>query len=308
MAVDVSMTISNGYPIEFTVPPLGFNILVPNCSPGDRYILVANATTGTVYVRPKLPTVIHVKGLISELSNELTTACPGKKNSPLDSLVGSYIQGLKTVIYIRGADAPSPDTPRWIVELMKSVTVPLPFTGHAFDNLIKNFSMTDVHFSLPDPLAEPSTPEAQPKISTLVKALIGLPKQMNFAVDIPRVRANASVHYRGKELGFLDLHKWQTANATRINDSNGAPALLVWFNVENAPLQVTDEDTFTQAIQDLMFGGKAITLRVTALVDVEVKTALGQFVIRHIPAEGEVMVKRKSRTPAAMHGLKLILG
>lgn len=104
------------------------------------------------------------------------------------------------------------------------------------------------------------------------------------------------------------MHKWQTANATRINDSNGAPALLVWFNVENAPLQVTDEDTFTQAIQDLMFGGKAITLRVTALVDVEVKTALGQFVIRHIPAEGEVMVKRKSRTPAAMHGLKLILG
>ncbi|KAL2013828.1 hypothetical protein VTN00DRAFT_1353 [Thermoascus crustaceus] len=291
MAVDVSVAVLNVSPLKFTVPPLGFNILVPNCSPGDPNILVANATTGFVLVQPKMPTAVDVNGLIRELPNELTTACPGKKNSPLDSLVGSYIQGLQTTIYIRGADAPSPDTPRWIVELMKSVTLPLPVTGHAFDNLIKNFSMTDVHFSFPDPLAKPGTPDAQPKISALVKALIGLPKQMNFAVDIPRVRANASVHYKGKELGFLDLSRWQTANTTRIDDVDGAPALLVGFNVRNAPLQVTDEDTFTQVIQDLIFGGEAITLRVTALVDAEVKTALGQFVIREIPAEGGVTVK-----------------
>lgn len=294
IAVDVSVAVLNISPLKFTVPPLGFNILVPNCSPGDPNILVANATTGVVLVQPKMPTAVDVNGLIRELPNELTTACPGKKNSPLDSLVGSYIQGLQTMIFIRGADAPSPDTPRWIVELMKSVTVPLPVTGHAFDNLIKNFSMTDVHFSFPDPLAKPGTPDTQPKISTLVKALIGLPKQMNFAVDIPRVRANASVHYKGKELGFLDLSKWQTTNTTRVNDIDGGPALLVGFNVQNAPLQVADEDTFTQVVQDLIFGGEAITLRVTALVDAEVRTALGQFVIREIPAEGGVTVKRKS--------------
>ncbi|KAL2002019.1 hypothetical protein VTN02DRAFT_805 [Thermoascus thermophilus] len=291
MAVDVSVAVLNISPLSFTVPPLGFNILVPNCSPGDSNILVANATTGVVLVQPNMPTAVDVNGLIRDLPNELTTACPGKKNSPLDSLVGSYIQGQQTIIYIRGADAPSPDTPRWITELLKSVTVPLPVAGHAFDNLIKSFSMTDVHFSFPDPLAKPGTPDAQPKVSALVKALIGLPKQMNFAVDISRVRANASVHYKGKELGFLDLSKWQTANTTRVHDTDGAPALLVWFNVQNAPLQVTDEDTFTQVIQDLIFGGETITLRVTALVDAEVKTALAQFVIREIPAEGGVAVK-----------------
>lgn len=295
MAVDVSATVLNSYPFKLTVPPLGFDILVPNCSPGDPYILVADAITETVHIQPKQPTALDVSGLIHNLPVELTKVCPGQKSSPLDLLVANYIQGLETTIFVRGADSPSDETPTWIVDLMKSVIVPLPFAGHAFDNLIKNFSMTNVHFSLPDPLAEPGSPEAQPKISAFVNVLINLPEQMNFAVDIPRVRANADVFYHGNKLGFLDLKKWQPANATRLEGSDGPPSLLVVFDIKDAPLHVTDEDVFTEAIQALIFGGQPISLKVAADVDAEVKTALGQFLIRKIPAEGKINVKRKSR-------------
>lgn len=293
MAVDVSATVLNAYPFKLTVPPLGFDILVPNCSPGDPYILVADAITQTVHVQPKQPTALDVSGLIHHLPAELTKACPGQKSSPLDLLVANYIQGLETTIFIRGTDSPSDETPPWIVDVMKSVTVPLPFTGHTFDNLIRNFSMSNVHFSLPDPLAEPGTPEAQPKISALVNVLINLPEQMNFAVDIPRVRANADVFYHGSKLGFLDLKKWQSANATRLEGPDGIPSLLVVFDVKDAPLHVTDEDVFSEAIQALIFGGRPISLKLSANVDAEVKTALGQFLIRKIPAEGNVNVKRE---------------
>ncbi|KAJ9319436.1 hypothetical protein DTO271D3_205 [Paecilomyces variotii] len=291
MAVDVSATVLNSYPFKLTVPPLGFDILVPNCSPGDPYILVADAITDTVHIQPKQPTALDVSGLIHNLPVELTKVCPGQKSSPLDLLVANYIQGLETTIFVRGADSPSDETPTWIVDLMKSVIVPLPFAGHAFDNLIKNFSMTNVHFSLPDPLAEPGSPEAQPKISAFVNVLINLPEQMNFAVDIPRVRANADVFYHGNKLGFLDLKKWQPANATRLEGSDGPPSLLVVFDIKDAPLHVTDEDVFTEAIQALIFGGQPISLKVAADVDAEVKTALGQFLIRKIPAEGKINVK-----------------
>ena len=45
-------------------------------------------------------------------------------------------------------------------------------------------------------------------------------------------------------------------------------------------------------IQALVFGGKGIVLGIKADVDVETETALGKFVVRAIPAEGKVFVKR----------------
>ncbi|KAL1968834.1 hypothetical protein VTN77DRAFT_1195 [Rasamsonia byssochlamydoides] len=301
MAVDVSVSVSNDYALQLAVPPLGFDILVPNCSPGDPYILVANATTDIVDVQPQRDAVVDVRGLIHKLPAELTTACPGKKDSPLDVIVANYIQGLQTTIYVRGADAPSPDTPSWIVDLMKSVTVPVPITGNEFGQLIKNFSMTNVHFSLPDPLAEPDTPESRPTVSALVKVFINLPKQMNFAVDIPRVRANADVYYKGDKLGFLDLSEWQPANTSRISDtSSDHPLLLVTFDIKDGPLQVTDDDVFTEVVQALLFGKESVELSVDAVVDGEVRTALGRFVVHDIPAQGEIKVKPPFRSISAI--------
>lgn len=293
MAVDVSISALFDSPLTFTVPPLGFEVLVPNCLPGDPYILVAAARTGEVQVRPRSSTDVDAYGLIRNLPEELITACPGQTTSPLDLLVMNFIHGLRTTIYVRGADDPSLDTPAWIVDLLKSVTLPLPFTGHALDNLVKNFSMADVHLSLPDPLAEPGTPEAQPKISALVKALIKVPEQMNFEVDVPQVRAKADVFYHGNKLGFLDLRKWLPANSTLLEDSDGLPALFVEFFMKDAPLQVTDENTLSEVIQALLFGREPVELHVAAAVDAEVSTRLGRFTIRKIPAEGTLHVKGK---------------
>jgi hypothetical protein len=294
MVADVSVTFLNCYAVNLTVPPLAFDILVPNCAPGDACILVADATTGLVDIEPKKPVSVGINGLIRQLPDALTTACPGTKTSPLDILVAKYIQGLENTIYIRGANSPSDSTPKWIDNLLKSITVPLPFSGHALDHLVKNFSMTNVHLSLPDQFAEPGTPEAQPKISSLVKALIGLPKEMNFSVNISRVRSFADVFYDGKKLGYIDLKKWQTANSSRVKEESSAtPALLVEFEMKEAPLRITDEDTFTDVIQSLIFKRKPVLLQVMAKVDTELRTALGRLVLRAIPAVGDLTVRRK---------------
>jgi len=41
---------------------------------------------------------------------------------------------------------------------LSSITVPVPFPGRSFENLIRSFSLLDVHFKLPDPTAEPDDP------------------------------------------------------------------------------------------------------------------------------------------------------
>lgn len=162
-------------------------------------------------------------------------------------------------------------------------------------HLIRNFSLADTHFDLPDPFARPGTPTAKPRISAKVMALVALPEEMNFNISANRVRADAEIFYKGDKLGTLDLHKWQKATSKRIEGtSDDPPGLLVESKVDKAPLNITDEEVFADVISELLMGRKAVVMDIKADVDVQVKTALGEFKIRRIPAEGQVPVKRRS--------------
>lgn len=293
MAADVSLALTNEYPVKFTVPPLGFDILVQGCSPDQPYLRLADATTEEIQVEPKKDVEVQVGGLLQKLPETLLAACPQTQKSPLDALLGEYIRGDETIIYVRGSNSPSGNTPDWVTALIQSITVPVPFPGKSFDNLIRNFSLADVHFTLPDPFAAPEAPEASPRISATVKALVGLPKEMNFPIDVSRVRADTDVFYHEKKLGRLDLNKWQKANTTLIEPHGDIEAGLAFESiVKNAPLKITDDDVFSDVVQDLIFGGLPVVLGVKADVDVETETALGKFVVREIPAVGKVFVKR----------------
>lgn len=302
MAVDLSLKAMIDSPFALRVPRLGFQVLVPNCSPGDPFISVADARTEVIQIDPGRTTNMEIGGLIRGLSNELTAVCPGKKHSPLDFLVKSYIDGRKTTIYVRGVQTPYLGTPAWMGDLLKNVTVPLPFTGHSLDNVVKNFTMSETHFSLPNPFAEPGTPEAQLRVSSLVNALVSVPKQMNFRVDVPEVRATAGVYYNGTKLGNLAVPEWEEANSTLIEDRNGTPALSVQFPMKDAPLDVTNEDALTEILQSLIFARNSVNLTVAVSVDAKVATGLGKFAVRGIPADGKVHVKREYLTECCRIG------
>lgn len=293
MAAKASVSVKNDLPIGFDIPPLRFDVLVPNCLPDQEYLLLGDAMTNTAHVRPKQPVNLNITGLIRELPKKLTTACPRSNASPLDAILADYLQGKDTTVYVRGGAHQPPETPGWMTNLIKGTTVPLPLPGHPFDNLIRNFSLADVHFSLPDPRAEPDTPESCPKISASVKALVALPEDMKFNVDVDRVRAQANVSYKGMEVGQLELHDWQKAHTSRIKD-NDEPGLLIQAIVSRAPLSITNDDAFADLVQSLIFGGKETVLGVEANVDVNTKTSLGEFIIREIPAKGKVYVKPMS--------------
>ena len=293
MAANVSLTMMNQYPVKFTIPPVGFNILVQGCAPEEPYIKLAKASTRETFIGPKEDINVSVGGIIRELPEILTKTCPDRLESPLDALLGNYLNGDETTIYVRGSKAPLPDTPSWITLLVKDVLVPLPFPGHTFDHLIRNFSLTDVHFGLPDPLADPDSPQGKPRISAVVKVIAGLPKEMNFPISVGRVKADADVYFHKKKLGKLDLSKWQKANSTRIEAHGDQEAgIAVESIIKDAPLNITNDSVFSEVIRAMIFGGKPVVLGVKAKVDVETETALGKFVVRDIPAEGKVFVKR----------------
>ncbi|KAL8766474.1 MAG: hypothetical protein Q9209_006768 [Squamulea sp. 1 TL-2023] len=292
MAANVSLRLSNDYPVNFEIPEFRFDILVPGCSADEAYLTLGEATTAEAQVKPKIDINVAVSGFVRELPEALITACPDTQTSPIDRLLGSYIEGRETLVYGRGSSSPSTKTPMWITDFMKDVVVPVPFPGHEFRDIIRNFTLADVHFGLPDPFASPNSPMSVPRISAVVKALIGLPEEIKFPIDVARVRADSDVYYKKKKLGQLDLSGWQHANSTRTVIPNGnEEGLLVQSIVKDAPLHITDDDVFANVVQALVFGGNPVVLGVQAKVDVETETVLGKFIVRGIPATGKVFVK-----------------
>ncbi|PBP15434.1 pre-rRNA processing protein [Diplocarpon rosae] len=295
MAAEVSLTLANNYPVKLTIPPLGFNILVQSCNVDDDYISLADATTSTIDALPYSYVTVNVGGIIRDLPKTLVQTCPDSHDSPLDLLLGKYVHGNDTTIFVRGSNAPDPDTPEWITKIISSVTIPIPFPGHSLDKVIKEFSLTDTKFFLPHSSAKPGSDDSNPQISGTIVVTAGLPKEMNFGINVTRVRANADVFYKEKKLGILNLHKWQKAQSERTEPKDGGIAdLRIKSRIEKAPLTVTDDDILTEILMELLLGSR-IELKVKAVVDVEMSTVLGDFVVKKLPAEGVVPVKPISK-------------
>lgn len=294
LGADASILVKNTFPpVLLDIPPVAVDVLIDGCSPSDKHLKVGTAETPELHIRPETDIKVNVTGNIEKLADSLTDVCPNSAKSPLDAFIGDYMKGDDLTIYINCCRFPDPATPSWARDLLKDITLPVPFAGKEMGNMIKNFSMADMHFSLPNPWAEPGTPEANPSISATVRVDIGLPNEMNFPLDVNQIKADADIYYHKKLLGKMKLDKWQHANSTRVEgDGNEGPSLLVQSEIEKAPIEIQDDDLFSEVVQALIFGGKAVLLDMKANVGVGVDTPMGKLAIRGIPAEGTVPVKR----------------
>lgn len=295
VGAEVSVNAFNKYPFEVVIPPLAFDILVPACDLHDPYISVAEANTDPVDIRPQSLVVANAHGVVKELPDRLTRACPNSKSSPLDHILKDYLGGKAPEVFVRGKERPGMGTPEWLDQIMSQIVVPVPFPSSRLDKLIRNFTLTDTRFTLPDPMAEPGDPAATPKVSGNIQVIAGLPKEMNFGINVTHIRAAADVFYHKEKLGVLDVAKWQPANSTRLAPhKDDGPELKIQSAITDAPLNVTDADVLTSLIQELIFLGKTATLDIKAKVDVKVETVVGELVLKDVPAEGRIPVKRPS--------------
>ena len=293
LGADASIVVQNDFPVQITLPPVAVDVGIEGCSASDKHIMVGTAQTGKLDIKPNSNVKVDVTGNVDKLSDPLTQVCPNSAKSPLDAFLGDYMKGQDATIYINCCKFPDPATPDWARELLKDITVPVPFAGKSMGNMIKNFSLADMHFSLPNPFAEPGTPEARPKISGIVNVDIGLPHEMNFPVDVTQVKADADIYYHKKKLGKMNLEKWQKANSTRIEGhGSDGPSLLVQSVIKNAPIEILDDNLFSEVVQALLFGGKSVLMDLKAAVSIGVDTPMGKLAVRGIPAQGVVPVKR----------------
>jgi hypothetical protein len=295
VGANVSITAYNEFPIGLTVPSLGFEVLVPNCNSSQSNIKVASAMTSSIEVHPKSNVTVEAEGIIRELPETLTKACPSSDLSPLDNFMKRYLHGEDSEVFVRGKTPKGGDLPGWIGEFIESITVPVQFPGRSLDNFLRNFSLEDVDFKLPSPFADPSDPNSKPRVSGTVQVLAAIPADLNIDIEVNSLRADGDLIYKGKKFGELNLDTWQNATSSIINKPGDEEDLLmVTSRIVDAPIDITDGDTFSDIIQKLLFSDHDVLLDVKANVDVKVSTVLGDLVIREVPATGKFPVKRPS--------------
>jgi hypothetical protein len=292
---DVSLKAHNDYPVSFQVPTLGFEVLVPNCDSTLPSISVADAITDPIDVGAKADVHASAKGTIRDIPESLVKACPHSESSPLDNFMDRYLHGEDAKVFVRGKKLNDTDTPEWISDILESITVPVDFPGRSFDSLIRNFSLSDVDFKLPDPFADVDDPDGEPRVSGTAQVLAALPPELNVNLGVDQIRSNADLFYKKRKMGELNLRHWQDANSTRVHDEENNETLLnITSRLVDVPLTITDGDVFSEVMQKLLFGGGDITLDIKAEVDVKVKTVLGILTVKKVPAEGKIPVNGPS--------------
>ncbi|KAG6025478.1 hypothetical protein E4U41_001516 [Claviceps citrina] len=291
VGANVSITAYNKFPIGLTVPSLGFEVLVPNCDGTQPNIKVASAVSSAVKVRPRSNLTVEAEGSIRELPESLVKACPSSGLSPLDHFMKRYLHGEDAEVFVRGKAPEKGDLPGWIGDLVESVTVPVQFPGRSMDSFLRNFSLQDVDFKLPSPFADPSDPAGKARVSGTVRVLAAIPADLHMDIGVNSLRANGDLFYEGKKFGELHVDKWQRATSTIISQPEDEDLLSVTSRIVNAPIDILDGDTFSDIMQELLFGDDDIVLDVKSSVDVKVTTVVGDLVIRGVPATGKVPVK-----------------
>ncbi|KAH7015244.1 hypothetical protein EDB80DRAFT_605705 [Ilyonectria destructans] len=287
---DVSVTVHNDFPVSLQVPSLGFEVLVPNCDSSLPSISVADATTDIIEVRANRDVKADARGVIREIPESLTRACPHSRSSPLDEFMKHYLHGGDAQVFVRGKRSNDSDTPEWISEILESITVPIEFPGRSFDSFIRNFSITDVDFKLPDPFADAKDPNSEPRVSGTTEVLAVVPPELNVDLGVDSLRATADLFYEKRKFGELHLRHWEKANSTKVDPEGDENLLKITSRVIDVPLTITDSDIFSEVMQKLLFGDEDLLLDVEAAVDVRVSTVLGILTIKKVPAKGKIPV------------------
>lgn len=294
LGANISVSVYNEYPLSVGIPPLGFEVLVSNCLASEPYIVVAEAFTDEINIKSHANVTANARGVMREIPESLTRACPDTNMSPLDVFMDSYLHGQQTRVFLRGKKLSGSDTPEWIGDLLESISVPFELPGSSFGSLIRNFTLADVDFKLPSPFADPSDPDSQPRVSGAIQVLADIPQELKLDFGVNSIKADADLLYKKEKLGELNLRHWQEANSTRLfGIGTDQDMLNITSRVVDVPLNITNGSVFAEVMQNILFG-KPIMLDVKSTVDAKLSTVLGTLVVKDIPAEGKVPVNGPS--------------
>jgi len=284
-----SAQVANPYPATVAIPALDWKVLVPGCSSKDR-IRLTDVTTGPLAIRAGENITVDLSTTISSLPSELTDPCSDETPSPLETLLQAVLDPQQnTTVFISGAQQFIPPFPRWIPDILSSLTIPipLPHLDANTSDLIDAIHCSEMKVTFPSPWVPPGSPYGQTRVSGLIEAVIRPPKEAeNVAVNVTAVRADVYLYDdKGAKFGRIVVPEWSPANTTRL------AKIHIKTRVTDVPVEVLDPIVFQKVMTQVLRGQGIVDIGVEGTVDAQVKVLIGDFSVRGIPVKGMIEVQ-----------------
>jgi hypothetical protein len=201
-----------------------------------------------------------------------------------------------TTIFISGHHPSDDDNnnnlPKWLPNILSSLSIPIPLPHLETNNtsdLISSIHLSEMKFTLPPPWTPPGTPNAQPKISGLVEAIIKPPPQAkNVNINVTAVRADILLFDKGQKFGRILVPEWSPATTTHNKKDE---MIHILARVSEVPVEVLDPLVFQRVMGKVLQGGGTVEIGVEGTVDGQVIVLVGEFAVRGIPVKGVVEVE-----------------
>lgn len=331
-AFNLSSTVLDKIPINrnLSFPSLFWEVAIPGChydENGSDVLSVSGMKTlpfGLLQDRA-VPEgagsiCVSAEASVPKLAEGLAVPCLDSNHSALDAFLQQYLSGQKTHIIVKGASAAqNSGLPDWAARLLSKAQVSVPVLkrcgpGQADDEkLVKEVSLSQLKIALPppkSPFERPGSPDVPPRISAHVEMVIHPPSVLNITQDlgvaVGKVRGPVDLVDAGTGILFakFNVSAWvdcitttrpETEEFAREAGEPDAPLpllnYLVSFDIEQLPMTVVDQKQLTAVATQLVLKGQ-VPITFGAVVDVQMNTTVGDFVLNKIPVEGTTVMRQ----------------
>ncbi|KAK9463164.1 uncharacterized protein V1516DRAFT_672137 [Lipomyces oligophaga] len=276
----VAGTAHNPYPLQITVPAIQWLVEFPACNPLELSTLAA-AKTEALLVNPYEGIDVRVSAVVRAIPTSFMEICPSTGMSAINTYLAQYIAGESVTLYVRGRPAQYiPNFPPWIADMLSNIAIPVPVPARESDGtgqLLKSYGLTRVKMN--------RGADGVPRLSALVNAIVALPSELEFEIEINNLRGISDMIYEGHKFGVLEIAEW--AAATSFYTPEGY--IQVVAEITDVPIDITDQLIFRQIMQQMFFGD--VNIDIVGTIDVMLDTPVGYFVVNQIPASGTVALR-----------------
>lgn len=234
---------------------------------------------------------IYFQATLEKIPENLVTTCRAPSlRSPLDRFIESYLAGKLTAFYLEGI--PDKSQPTILNDLLCGYDIPYKVFGkEATEKLIRSVQLKEVRFGNQHNKFHQKTVT----FSGIALADVVLPQFMELkttsAILVTGVRGTIQLFDSNRvHFGQILAHKIEDGEPDEsfwlqtVSLANGEGYKISCF-FDNLPMEVTDREALAGVSREMILRGhSAITY--DAVVDVRVKSVIGEFAVRSVRIKG----------------------
>ena len=262
------------------IPGSTWRLLAKGCKKDEK------RNTGTLkidsFLLSEMNSTLTVSSTLDIADSDIqkfSSKCKNEKFSALDKFVEDLRYNDRVVFDLRGKSLPgfSDEVSQAFRKISIPIDIPLNLTEKTA-NLVKNVTMTDLHFRLQD--------LQTPIVSGILNVWADLQGLEIDDTGVNALKGNANLKYQGDKFGQIVIGNWRNATTTIFHPETGKTLAFISSELKDMVIDITDSSVFNSLIMQAMQDGQS-EIFIDALVDLKMQSPVGNFVIQDIPGSGK---------------------